>query len=376
MNLKPLKTRQVCLFFIAFAPITKVFTMPGLLAAQAGRDMWLCALIALTLDVITLGVIMIFLRNENTDFYGLLQTNFGKVPSKIILALYAVCFFLKALLPIFEQQDFVTMTFYVTTPKSLMFLPYFIVAAYLVLKPLRVIGRCADVLFIFTAIGLLGLLGLSLTSFDAGALLPLFTNGAKNIFKGAYIITPWFGDCVYYLFMTGRFDRRKKDGLKIFFAYLGAGLAAVLFITVFYGTFSSIAFRQRFAVSEISKYSSVINNIGRLDYLSAFLILFSGVISLTVPLFFAGEILNVIFPQKSTRILPLAVCAAAFTLLLALNERVFGLERFITQYASAFFILTANILPIFICIMAKKRKPAPPLFASIKNKKPSGARAR
>ena len=131
LNAKPLKTRQICLMFIAFLPVIKLFTLPGLMAQAAEQDMWLSALIALALDLITMFVILFTLRKEDTDFYGLLEDNFGRTGSLIILALFALCFFIKALLPVFEQQDFVTLTFYVTTPKSLMFLPFFLGAAYL-----------------------------------------------------------------------------------------------------------------------------------------------------------------------------------------------------------------------------------------------------
>lgn len=355
LNAKPLKTRQICLMFIAFLPVIKLFTLPGLMAQAAEQDMWLSALIALALDLITMFVILFTLRKEDTDFYGLLEDNFGRTGSLIILALFALCFFIKALLPVFEQQDFVTLTFYVTTPKSLMFLPFFLGAAYLAIKPLRVIGRCADVLFLFTAAGLIILAGFSFISFDAGALLPVCINGAEPVLRGAYTAAPWFGDCMYFLFVTGRFERKKKDGIKIFVSYTGAGLAAVLFMVIFYGTFSSIAFRQRFAINEISKYSAVINNLGRIDYLATFLLLFSGIVSLTLPLYFAGEILNRMTRIKNLKILPLAVCALCFAAVLLLDRNVYGLEKFITEYAVAFFILMANVLPVFICLIARKK---------------------
>ena len=49
-----LKTRQVCLFIIAFLPITKLFIVPSILATSASEDAWISATLSLALDFITL----------------------------------------------------------------------------------------------------------------------------------------------------------------------------------------------------------------------------------------------------------------------------------------------------------------------------------
>ena len=73
------------------------------------------------------------------------------------------------------------------------------------------------------------------------------------------------------------FIYKKRDGIKIIIAFLISGLSVVLFMVVFYGIFTSIAFRQQFALTEISKYTAIINNIGRFDYIGILNILFSGI---------------------------------------------------------------------------------------------------
>ena len=52
-----LKTGQICLFFIAFAPITKLFMLPSVVASLAHNDGWITACINLALDLVTLLII-------------------------------------------------------------------------------------------------------------------------------------------------------------------------------------------------------------------------------------------------------------------------------------------------------------------------------
>ena len=48
------RIRNVCLFFIAFLPATKIFLLPHVLARAAGADMWISAAVNVVLVAITL----------------------------------------------------------------------------------------------------------------------------------------------------------------------------------------------------------------------------------------------------------------------------------------------------------------------------------
>ena len=115
---------------------------------------------------------------------------------------------------------------------------------------------------------------------DLGTILPVGANGFKNIANGAYSSLTWFGDAVYALFFIGEFKFSKKDGLKIFISYLISAVILIAFMIIFYSIFTSISYRQRFALTEISKYTTVINNIGRFDYVGIMMLLFSNLLIL------------------------------------------------------------------------------------------------
>ncbi len=349
-----LKTRQVCLFFIAFLPATKFFMLPSILAKSANHAMWISALILFLCDFLTIFALTFACRKAKTDFYGLLELNFGKVGCKIILFFYLVFFLLKSIIPINEQKDYVVLTLYETMPNAFNFLPIFLVSFYFCIKSKRVIGRCSDVLWIAMVLGLTILFVFSVSSADFDAMLPVFATSGKKVFSGAYLGSAWYGDAVYLMFFIGDFAFKKKDTLKILGAFALSGLAVIFFMVIFYGIFTSIAYRQLFALTEISKYTSVINNMGRFDYIGIINILFTGIFSLALPLYFATEIISKIFPFKTKWMPALIVNLGMLIFNVAFNEYFASIEFFITNFASAYFILLGNILPIFTLLLKNK----------------------
>ena len=107
---KPLKTRQVCFFYIALLPVVKSFMMPSLVAGICGEDLWLSALINCLADIITVTVIYFLLKNENGDFFTVLERRFGKAFAKTVTCFYVVFFILKTVIPMNEEKDYVELT--------------------------------------------------------------------------------------------------------------------------------------------------------------------------------------------------------------------------------------------------------------------------
>jgi len=350
-----LKTRQICLFFIAFMPIIKIFMLPSVVASFADEDMWLSTLINCALDIITLSSIILVCKSANTTFIGLLESNFGKIGAKIVCALYCLVFILKSILPINEQKDYVEFTLYTLLPTTFYFMPFFIIAFYFCTKKLNLLGRLADFSWVITLIGFFLLFTLSISNADFLSIMPIGARGVGSILKGSYASLPWFGDCVYLLFFIGEFKFKKKDGVKIIFSYLLGCLLVIAFMVIFYSIFTSIAHRQRFALTEISKYTTVISNTGRFDYIGILLILLSNVFALSVPLFFASKLLNYVCSFKKNWISPLIVIGFHLFLALCLSKYFATIEKLIIGYGGIIFFLFSNLLPIFTIILNKRR---------------------
>lgn len=347
------KTRQICLFIISFIPITKMFMMPSIMAEKANEDLWIAAILNFLLDFLTILFLIYTFKNENKDFFESIEELFGKKVKVFILVIYLIYFIFKAYIPINEQKDYVEQTFYITMPNILTFMPFFLIAIYLCAKKMRVLGRCADLAWLTTIIGTFLLVALSISNINIEALLPIGINGAKNIFYASYRSLTWFGDCAYFLFFVGSYKHHKGDSKKILLSYLLCAVIVLTFLVLFYCTFTSMAYRQRFALTEISKYNTIINNLGRFDYIGIMLILFSSTFSLILPLFFACKILERIIKTKNTFILPIIVNSILILLLTVFAEYSYSIENFIFQYMGIYFIFCANVFPIIFCIIKK-----------------------
>lgn len=354
--MKQLSTRQICFFFIAFLPITKLFTLPSVLATFAEEDMWISALFNSLLDIGTLVALIFTCKKAKISFYQMLEGVIGKIGSKIVIALYFVYFILKGILPINEQKDYVEFTLYTLLPTTFYFFPFFIVALYCCSQKLRVVGRVSDIMWIISLIGLSLLLVLSISNADFSAILPIGARGFSSIFKASFNGIPWFGDSLYLLFFAGEFAYEKKDGLKIFASYVLGVLIVIFFMIIFYSIFTSIAHRQRFALTEISKYTTVINNTGRFDYLGILLILLSNFFALSTPIYFASRTLEYICNFKKKWIAPLIVVTIQLAISIFLYQYFFSIENFIVNYASYFFLIMANVLPILTLLITKTKK--------------------
>ena len=351
---KPLSVRQVCFVFIAFMPVTKFFILPSIIAQISSNDMWISVLISILFDFLTLVVILSTMRKTNLCFFDLLKEVLSEKGAKIVMYFYLFYFLLKSVIPVFEQKDYIEHTLYINNPSFLYFIPFFFFSYYLGTKKLRGIGRASDVLFLSTIIGFTLLIILSFHSIDLFAIFPILKTKPGKILLGSYVGANWFGDSVYAMFFIGELALNKKDSKKITLAFILQSLITLLFMVIFYCTFSSIAFRQRFALTEISKFTTVINNTGRLDYFGIFLILLSCAFSLSLPLYFASKIMNALFNFKQTFIAPLICNLSVLVIVIMCNQFVYSIQKIILTYFSAFFILLSNVFPIVFCSIANK----------------------
>lgn len=341
-----LHLRQICLFFIAFSPILRVFMLPSLTAQISGEDMWISSVFNVLIDFVSIIAIIICCKCTDDDFYTLIKNKFGDAAAKVVFIFYAAFFLFKAVLPICEHKDYIELTLYNTFPSILNYLPLFLICFYISLKHLRVIGRCSDIMWLISIIGFAVLLGLSVPNADFGALLPVGARGFSAISKAAISALNWYGDAAYFLFFIGNFKLKKHGGKKIALSYIFSAAVTVVFMMTFYGLFKSIAFRERFALTELSTYSTVINNIGRFDYIGIFLILLSSFFALSLPVFFSCYAINRAFDIKYKWILPLVLSAGLLAFSWLFSDCFFSVEKFFTENLSVIFFIFGNAVPL------------------------------
>ncbi len=351
-----LKTRQVCFFLMAFLPITKFFSLPSLISKSAGHDMWISILISLLVDFLTLLPIVFACKFSKKSLFEILEETFSKTGAKVIAVLYIIYFIAKAILPLNEQKDYVDFTLYTLKPSIAYFIPIFLLGFYMCFKKLRFLGRLSDILWLVTINGFVTLIVLSISNADFSAILPVGVHSSKEIVSASFNSLSWFGDAVFIMFFIGQFKYEKRSTLKLLLSFLVGAIMVLAFMIIFYSIFSYIAFRQRFALTEISKYTTVISNLGRIDYLGIIMILFSNMFALCLPIYFVAKLLDYVFNFKKVWIAPSISVAIQLFISIFLNEFIFSLEKIITGYFGYYFLLVGNVLPIIFSILTIKKE--------------------
>ena len=121
MKEKQLRVRQICLFFLAFTCINKLFTLPSTIASVSFNDLWLSTLLNVLLDGTSIFLMLILSKNTDKNIYEILEDLMGKIGAKIVCALYSICFFIKSLIPIIEHKEYIDLTLYISSPSSIYF---------------------------------------------------------------------------------------------------------------------------------------------------------------------------------------------------------------------------------------------------------------
>lgn len=336
--------------------LTKIYVMPANLSHFAGSSLWISALINFIIDYILLLVFLKFIKQSgNRTLFEINSQLFSKKTAKVLALAFAVFFIIKAFVPIVEQKNSIELTFYETQPTLLTFMPFFIVAFYIMLKGYRAFGRSYEICMWIYIFGMSSILLLSIFAGKYLALLPFWT-GTKGILYGAFKSLIWYGDPIYVLFFAGYIGNIKTGFKKVKKAYIISALTTLLVLVVFYAVFENIAPRQYYATLKMSKYSIALSNIGRFDYISAFMLAAMCVFQVCLPLLFACTCLNECFSFNRKFIAPVIVITLelAFSIL-SQNDFLTTID-FISSYVTWFFILMNYVIPLTICLVYKRRE--------------------
>ncbi len=353
MTANKLKLRQICLFTVVFFLSTKIIILPSVVASFSQENLWISALINLTID----GLMLFFILKISDKFKGLtffqiLKENLGDVPTKIILFLYFIFFLLKAYSPIMEQKSYVEIALYETTHVVFIFSPIFLISAFFSYKGLKTVGRLSDFLIWLLAFSFIILISLSIPVSNPSNLLPIVGVPFKNVAKGSFFSLPWYFDSTYFLFLIGCYKKERLSKTKIMLSFFACALAVLIFFAVLYCEFGPLTERQYFAPIKMGKYFLSVSNSGRIDYVAGLALAVVCVFSITLPLVFASLCLSHVFTFKH-KIIPCLITNGIMTVLFFTTQN-FYFEAFkILQYYGVYFLIFASYILPFIMIFFK-----------------------
>ncbi len=352
-----LKLRQICYIFLAFMPVTKIALLPSVLAGFCEETLWVSALLSFSCDILVLfAILRLAEKHDNSTLYYILERNFSNKAAKVIYFFYGIYFMIKAVVPLLEQQDYVHNTLYEISPSILIFLPFFLVSFYLSLKGLKIIGRCADACIWLTGAGFLTVFFLSLPKADFSNILPIIQKPTYKPVIGSFRSVIWYSDSIYMLLFMGHFKKEKMFRAKIIGSYSLAAAIIIFFMITFYSSFTSIAKTRFFATPELTIYSLAITNSARFDYIAIFILMFSQVFAIMLPIFLATKCFERAFGLQKALFSAIAVnlSLAVFTVLF--TGKLFAVLAVITEYFSYVFIIFGYVVPFLLLLVPKVSK--------------------
>lgn len=355
LTVKKISVRQVCFIIITLFSVSKFYVLPARVSGVSGEAGYLSVALNFLLDFILLLICVYAVKLKEKSLYNTSIENFGVTLTKTTYFLYAIYFILKAFIPLLEQKNTISLTFYESQPTLLIFMPFFVLAFYITAKGVNAFSRSVELfIWVFFA-SLLIIFSLSVSAGEYSSLLPMSQPFSK-IGKGAYSVLLWFGDPLCILFL-GDFLSSKKGLLKkTIIAYIISAVITLLLIVVFYSIFQGIAERQYYAPIKMSKYSITLSNIGRFDYLGSVMLSAISVYSICLPLLLSCLCLNKVFNFKSKLISPAIVTILEAVLLFIYQNEIFTHIDFVQTYLLPFFMVMTYLLPSVMLLFIIKEK--------------------
>ena len=347
---KSISIRQLCFIIITLFSISKFYVLPALVSGVSRESGFIAVALNFLIDFILLAICLYIVKKSENSLYDTSVSLFGKTLTDITFILYAVYFFSKAFIPLVEQKNTISLTFYESQPTLLIFMPFFIVGFYIVKKGINAFSRSVEIIFWIFIFALLIIFALSVPAGRYGALLPLFSPRNK-IFTGAYKTLIWFGDPLAILFLGDYLSSKKKLFKKCAVSFAVSAIITVLLVAVFYAIFDGISERQYYAPIKMSKYSITLSNIGRLDYLGSVMLSLVSVYSITLPLLISATIIKKVFNLKENDVVsPLITVGLQAVLIYFFQNEIFESISFFIKYFIPFYIVMAYALPVLFAI--------------------------
>ena len=359
MDKEYISGRQAMWLMVTTVIGTGILFLPGLAAAQAGKDAW----IAPVLSTFT-GIFIVYIsyklaaRFPRNSIIEYLPSVVGKVLGKIIGFLYLLFFIYLTGLVLRESVVFVVAAVLNRTPQVIITVMIMLVAVIAARLGIEVISRVNDWAFLIMTLSVTIIILLVLKDGDINNITPIFDNGIVPILKGTITSTSFRGEIALFLLMLApTINKPKETGKRSIQAVIIVGIILMLttLANVFVFDHTEVA-RFNFPTFELAKIISIANFLERLDPIVLVVWITGTVVKIAILHYASTLSFAQIFNLKNYRplVLPLGVI---ITLLSIIDfESIIQLRNFIAT-TWPFLGLTFEVaIPIFILLIAIIRK--------------------
>ncbi len=346
-------------FFAAFVlPVYKLLELPSILARFTGGDLLLPAFLQYLLQTGVLFALIFVASRLDKPIFQVLEERIGKWALVFYFA-YALYFLLASVLPLLDLEKFVYAIFYDTSPTLFAFAFFFLFSAFVCTKGVKSLGRFADLSLFLFVLPFFALLFMSIAEADATNLLPFFERKFEHTMYAMSYSSPHFSDVALLLPFIGNLRYKKNDNKKILIGYGAGGVFTLLFLSVFYGLYSSIAAREHYAFAKIAQYFPALTVIGRVDLLFVYALTVVLFVFTATPLFCSIDFVSRAVGTRRRALFSAIVNLAAFVFVLFGNRHYDKIYALFGKGLFPIFWVFSILIPLsvlFLLIKPKKQK--------------------
>lgn len=351
--------RQIGFLLILVMPITKVVSLPSMLANANGQNCYFVILLFFLMDLISL-LAIVKARDmvKGKNVFEIFESAFGKVVSKIIILMYLISFMLRIFPVYFEQKQLLSETIYFNMQRILVFLPTLLVASYIAYKGFTAIGRNADLLFMTAVGGFLTLFFLAVFNADFSNILPVLSVNVGGLFTSFTRYAFYFGDALFIMFMFNdiKKDKKSKSNTPVVMGLVISYIITLVFYVLFIAVFSSTSAYHLNAVEKIAKYNEAFAFLGRVDLLSVIPLLIGSVFNIAICLGVCIKIFRYVVGVKNRLLATIIITILACIMVGIFSFNARAMYNLYENVFSYIFIVLQYVIPFLLPIISLKEK--------------------
>ena len=353
-----LRQLSVLAFFCFFSPAIRI--LPNLSVQMAGKPAWLSPLVAavpLALYMALFGALL-NCRREGEGLPELFSRCIGKVPGKILTAVFAVYFTLYSGFALRADAERMLSTIYRMGGISFFTVGILIVSLVIGMGKVRSIARMAQLMTPFLIAILLMLIGFAaIDDLKPEYLLPVTYLDTPEIILGALPVVDVFGVIPYILFLSGYVEKTSNcKGSLMKWSFIALGII-FLVMAVTIGTLSApLVDTMQYPFFTVVHNIKLFKIIDRIEAIIVATWLAADVLYESALLMIAGETMRSVFKMKKRSSLVAIAAVIAFIMSFFVSTSAVGmrgLSEWIVPTISS--VLVFGIIPI-VFLVGKLRK--------------------
>lgn len=347
----------IILFILLFA--NKILVLPSLLFEGAKVEAIFIPVISFLFE---LGLLWLFYKLKtkfpSVSFAEILKMHLGKIVQIVLYVLFALFFFVKALLLYNVTYIFFRNVIYIDYSNFLFLFCILPIINHLAICGLRVIGRTAQMFFpliliivLFCAI--VGIFDInSAPLFFQSTFLQVFITGLRHIST--------FGDIIFAFLIIDKVEIKKKQWKVVFILPSIAAVLVEAVTVVYILSYTYTSFMHPYAIFEIVSYIKEYSGFGRLDIIPMVgIILFTYFhLAIYIKAFMLSfnEIFTKINPIYSVLTFNLIFLIIVNYFIVNLNDAIFLAQDILPYFAVVPFAILPIAIVVAFCVKRLKEK--------------------